>query len=86
MILRVAIMVAELVAGPTIKKTKTAPGDMPALKKANAKGKAQATKTQANAEAKAKTALVLGCSKCRYLKGGCGTCRNPHFIGKRRSR
>ena len=54
--------------------------------KANAKGKAQATKTQASAKAKAKTALVLGCSKCRYLKNGCSTCRDPLFKGKRGAR
>ena len=38
MIFKVDKIVAELVAGPTIRKTSTAPGDIPALKKAKAKG------------------------------------------------
>ena len=28
----------------------------------------------------------LGCSKCRFAKNGCGTCRDPSFRGKRGSR
>jgi hypothetical protein len=27
--------------------------------------------------------LVLGCGKCRGSPGGCGTCRNPAFKGRR---
>lgn len=27
--------------------------------------------------------FVLGCSKCRFKKKGCGQCRNPKFSGKR---
>ena len=27
--------------------------------------------------------LMLGCSKCRYLKHGCKQCRNPNFNGRR---
>ena len=30
--------------------------------------------------------LILGCSKCRFAKNGCGTCRDPSFRGKRGSR
>ena len=39
------------------------------------------------AVAKAKKAekdpLLLGCSKCRGSKKGCGQCRNPEFNGSR---
>ena len=28
-------------------------------------------------------ALVLGCSKCRWVARGCGVCRNPNFKGRR---
>ena len=29
------------------------------------------------------TPLVLGCSKCRFVKTGCSKCKNPNFKGKR---
>ena len=32
---------------------------------------------------KKKAELVLGCSKCRYAKMGCGACRDPSFGGAR---
>ena len=51
--------------------------------KAKAKSKA-APKTNGNGEeGKRKSALLLGCSKCRFLPKGCGVCRNPSFSGKR---
>jgi hypothetical protein len=30
--------------------------------------------------------IALGCSKCRWSKGGCAQCRSPDFKGKRGSR
>ena len=39
MIFKVAKIVAELVAGPTMRNTRTAPGEIPALRKAKAKGR-----------------------------------------------
>ena len=29
------------------------------------------------------TPLVLGCSKCRFVKTGCSACKNPKFKGRR---
>ena len=53
--------------------------------KANAKAVAnKASKKPAAAVVLAANgALVLGCSKCRYAKGGCACCKNPLFSGKR---
>ena len=56
------------------------------------KGKATAKampKAKAKAKAKSKskgevaTKLVLGCSKCRWARNGCGTCKLPSFMGRR---
>jgi hypothetical protein len=55
--------------------------------KAAPKGKAKASpKGKAKAKAKANGRpgpLILGCSKCRYVEIGCGTCRRPEFSGNR---
>ena len=57
--------------------------------KAKPKGKAKAkaaSKPHSQASAakpKKKAKHVLGCSKCRYTGGGCATCRNASFTGKR---
>ena len=49
--------------------------------KGNARGKGD--KGAKGGKDKAKQKLVLGCSKCRYIVGGCMVCRNPKFNGSR---
>ncbi len=53
--------------------------------KAKGKGKAKAkAKVKPKGKAAAKRGqMALGCSKCRYLPNGCGTCRDPNFTGRR---
>jgi hypothetical protein len=51
--------------------------------KAKAKPKAKAA-VKAAAKAAGKAA-VLGCSKCRWSKGGCAQCKDPTFLGHRYS-
>ena len=83
-------------AGPL--KVKAAPPILKAeaaLPPAKAKAAPQNAKTKAAPPAKAKAApppakakaaaapKVLGCSKCRWGKGGCTQCRNPDFNGIR---
>ena len=65
---------AKAVAAPPPAKGK-APGKGKALAKAAAPIKA--------ADADAGAPLVLGCSKCRYGKLGCGQCRDPAYNGGR---
>ena len=61
----------------------------PAPKTAAVAAKEKKGKAKATAKAKAKSKysssgkLILGCSKCRGLKKGCGNCRDPNFNGKR---
>jgi hypothetical protein len=54
--------------------------------KNKAKPKAKAAVKAAKPKAKtAVKAVVLGCSKCRWSKGGCTQCKNPKFLGHRYS-
>jgi hypothetical protein len=61
-------------AAPPLAKAKAAPPP------ANAKAAPPPAKEKANAAPR-----VLGCSKCRWGKGGCAQCRNPEFNGFRYS-
>jgi hypothetical protein len=70
-------------------KAKAAPLNKAAPPPAKAKAapppaKAKAAPPSAKAETKAAPG-VLGCSKCRWGKGGCAQCRNPEFNGFRYS-
>ena len=64
-------------------------GKTPVLHPRTAATAAKEKKGKAKATAKAKSKysssgkLILGCSKCRGLKKGCGNCRDPNFNGKR---
>jgi hypothetical protein len=69
------------------KGTGEATGDAGAVKgmgkgKVNLKNKATAKKAAAKVADKA---AVLGCSKCRWSKGGCKQCKNPKYGGHRYS-
>jgi hypothetical protein len=61
-------------AAPPLAKAKAAPPP------ANAKAAPPPATEKANAAPR-----VLGCSKCRWGKGGCAQCRNPEFNGFRYS-
>ncbi len=61
-------------------KAKAAPMNVKAKAAPPAKAKAAPPPAKAKAAAAPK---VLGCSKCRWGKGGCTQCRNPDFNGIR---
>ena len=67
---------AKAVAPPALAKAEAPPAK--AMAEAKAKGA-----PKAKAKAAAALELVLGCSKCRFQKTGCGQCRNPGFGGLR---
>jgi hypothetical protein len=67
-------------AAPPPAKAKAAPPNAKAKAAPPAKAKAAPPTAKAKAAAAPK---VLGCSKCRWGKGGCTQCRNPDFNGIR---
>jgi hypothetical protein len=63
--------------------TKKAAGEKRNKKKA--KKAAEIMKKPSASKKAKKRALVLGCSKCRYVPTGCSACKNPAFGGRRGS-
>ena len=73
---------AKAKAAPPPAKAKPTSMNVKAKAAPPAKAKAAPPPVKQNANAKA-APRVLGCSKCRWRKGGCAQCRNPDFNGIR---
>jgi hypothetical protein len=47
---------------------------------------APSSEAQANKDNRGSETSQLGCSRCRFTRSGCNSCRNPLFKGRRATR